>query len=278
MKALKKLDFEKIILYVILAVIAVLFVLPIIYLLMGAFKESSELFREPFQWLPDRFQLDNFKKMFTNIPFFKYLRNTLIIVFFNVVGSLISCSLVAYGFSRLKWPGRDKVFVLVLVTMILPYQVTMVPLFLFFTRLGWIGTFLPLTVPAFFGNPFFIFLLRQFFIGIPRELTEAARIDGANEFRIYYGLILPMAKPVLITVAIFAFMRSWNDFIGPLVFLGSDDLYTLSLAASMLKSNYDPNWSVLMALAVIMILPVFIVFFMMQKYFIRGVAMSGIKG
>ena len=262
----------------ILAVIAVLFVLPIIYLLMGAFKESSELFREPFQWLPDRFQLDNFKKMFTNIPFFKYLRNTLIIVFFNVVGSLISCSLVAYGFSRLKWPGRDKVFVLVLVTMILPYQVTMVPLFLFFTRLGWIGTFLPLTVPAFFGNPFFIFLLRQFFIGIPRELTEAARIDGANEFRIYYGLILPMAKPVLITVAIFAFMRSWNDFIGPLVFLGSDDLYTLSLAASMLKSNYDPNWSVLMALAVIMILPVFIVFFMMQKYFIRGVAMSGIKG
>ena len=245
---------------------------------MGAFKESSELFREPFQWLPDRFQLDNFKKMFTNIPFFKYLRNTLIIVFFNVVGSLISCSLVAYGFSRLKWPGRDKVFVLVLVTMILPYQVTMVPLFLFFTRLGWIGTFLPLTVPAFFGNPFFIFLLRQFFIGIPRELTEAARIDGANEFRIYYGLILPMAKPVLITVAIFAFMRSWNDFIGPLVFLGSDDLYTLSLAASMLKSNYDPNWSVLMALAVIMILPVFIVFFMMQKYFIRGVAMSGIKG
>jgi len=278
MKVIKKLDFEKIILYVILAVIAVLFVLPIIYLLMGAFKESSELFREPFQWLPDRFQLDNFKKMFTNIPFFKYLRNTLIIVFFNVVGSLISCSLVAYGFSRLKWPGRDKVFVLVLVTMILPYQVTMVPLFLFFTRLGWIGTFLPLTVPAFFGNPFFIFLLRQFFIGIPRELTEAARIDGANEFRIYYGLILPMAKPVLITVAIFAFMRSWNDFIGPLVFLGSDDLYTLSLAASMLKSNYDPNWSVLMALAVIMILPVFIVFFMMQKYFIRGVAMSGIKG
>ena len=278
MKALKKLDFEKIILYVVLAGIAILFVLPIIYLVMGSFKGSSELFREPFQWLPDRFQFDNFKKMFTNIPFLKYFKNTMIIVFFNVVGSIISCSLVAYGFSRLRWPGRDKVFVLVLVTMILPYQVTMVPLFLFFTKLGWIGTFLPLTVPCFFGNPFFIFLLRQFFVGVPKELTEAARIDGANEFTIYSRLIMPMAKPVLITVAIFAFMRSWNDFIGPLVFLGRDDLYTLSLAASMLKSTYDPNWSVLMALAVVMMLPVFIVFFMMQKYFIQGVAMSGIKG
>lgn len=269
---------EVVILYAILIFLAVLFILPIFYLFMGAFKAESELFRVPFKWLPDKFQLDNFINMFQSIPFMRYLKNTMIIVVFNIAGSLLSCSLVAYGFSRLKWPGRDKVFILVLITMILPYQVTLVPLFLMFTKMKWIGTFLPLTVTCFFGNPFYIFLLRQFFTGIPQDISEAARIDGANEFKIFSTLILPMAKPALTTVAIFAFIRSWNDFLGPLVFLGKDELYTLSLAASMLKSNLDPNWSVLLALGTVMILPVLVLFFVMQKYFIQGIAMSGIKG
>lgn len=269
---------EATILYVILTFLAVLFILPIFYLFMGAFKAESELFRVPFKWLPDKFILDNFINMFQSIPFMRYLKNTMIIVLFNIVGSLISCSLVAYGFSRLRWPGRDKVFILVLITMILPYQVTLVPLFLMFTKIKWIGTFLPLIIPCFFGNPFFIFLLRQFFTGIPQDISEAARIDGANEFTIFSTLVLPMAKPALTTVALFAFIRSWNDFLGPLVFLGKDELYTLSLAASMLKSNLDPNWSVLLALGTVMILPVLIIFFVMQRYFIQGIAMSGIKG
>ena len=269
---------EAVALYVILTVLAILFVLPVFYLFMGAFKAESELFRVPFKWLPDKFILDNFSNMFQSIPFMRYLKNTMIIVAFNIVGSLLSCSLVAYGFSRLRWPGRDKVFILVLITMILPYQVTLVPLFLMFTKIKWIGTFLPLIVPCFFGNPFFIFLLRQFFTGIPQDISEAARIDGASEFTIFSRLILPMAKPALTTVALFAFIRSWNDFLGPLVFLGRDELYTLSLAASMLKSNLDPNWSVLLALGTVMILPVLLIFFVMQKYFIQGIAMSGIKG
>lgn len=269
---------EVIVLYAFLIVLAVLFILPIFYLFMGSFKAESELFRQPFKWLPDNFQFGNYVNMFSSIPFFKYLRNTMIIVICNIAGSLISCSLVAYGFSRLRWPGRDKVFILVLVTMILPYQVTLVPLFLMFTRMKWIGTFLPLTVTCFFGNPFFIFLLRQFFTGIPQDISEAARIDGAGEFTIFSKLVLPMAKPALTTVAIFAFIRSWNDFLGPLVFLGKDELYTLSLAASMLKSNLDPNWSLLLALGAVMVLPVLILFFIMQKYFIQGIAMSGIKG
>ena len=269
---------EAVTLYVILTVLAILFVLPVFYLFMGAFKAESELFRVPFKWLPDKFILDNFSNMFQSIPFMRYLKNTMIIVAFNIVGSLLSCSLVAYGFSRLRWPGRDKVFTLVLITMILPYQVTLVPLFLMFTKIKWIGTFLPLIVPCFFGNPFFIFLLRQFFTGIPQDISEAARIDGASEFTIFSRLILPMAKPALTTVALFAFIRSWNDFLGPLVFLGRDELYTLSLAASMLKSNLDPNWSVLLALGTVMILPVLLIFFVMQKYFIQGIAMSGIKG
>lgn len=271
-------DLEVIVLYAFLIVLAVLFILPIFYLFMGSFKAESELFRQPFQWLPDKFQFGNYVNMFSSIPFFKYLRNTMIIVICNIAGSLLSCSLVAYGFSRLRWPGRDKVFILVLVTMILPYQVTLVPLFLMFTRMKWIGTFLPLTVTCFFGNPFFIFLLRQFFTGIPQDISEAARIDGAGEFTIFSKLVLPMAKPALTTVAIFAFIRSWNDFLGPLVFLGKDELYTLSLAASMLKSNLDPNWSLLLALGAVMVLPVLILFFIMQKYFIQGIAMSGIKG
>lgn len=271
-------NLEAVILYVILTVLAILFVLPVFYLFMGAFKAESELFRVPFKWLPDKFILDNFSNMFQSIPFMRYLKNTMIIVVFNIVGSLLSCSLVAYGFSRLRWPGRDKIFILVLITMILPYQVTLVPLFLMFTKIKWIGTFLPLIVPCFFGNPFFIFLLRQFFTGIPQDISEAARIDGASEFTIFSRLILPMAKPALTTVALFAFIRSWNDFLGPLVFLGRDELYTLSLAASMLKSNLDPNWSVLLALGTVMILPVLLIFFVMQKYFIQGIAMSGIKG
>lgn len=269
---------EVILLYAFLIILAILFVLPIFYLFMGSFKAESELFRAPFKWLPDKFRLDNFVNMFSSIPFFMYLKNTMIIVVCNIVGSLLSCSLVAYGFSRLRWPGRDKVFILVLITMILPYQVTLVPLFLMFTKMKWIGTFLPLTVTCFFGNPFFIFLLRQFFTGIPQDISEAARIDGAGEFTIFSKLVIPMAKPALTTVAIFAFIRSWNDFLGPLVFLGKDELYTLSLAASMLKSNLDPNWSMLLALGAVMILPVLILFFVMQKYFIQGIAMSGIKG
>ena len=269
---------EVIFLYAFLIVLAILFILPIFYLFMGSFKAESELFRVPFKWLPDKFQFGNFINMFSSIPFFKYLKNTMSIVVCNIVGSLLSCSLVAYGFARLRWPGRDKVFILVLITMILPYQVTLVPLFLMFTKMKWIGTFLPLTVTCFFGNPFFIFLLRQFFTGIPQDISEAARIDGAGEFTIFSRLVIPMAKPALTTVAIFAFIRSWNDFLGPLVFLGKDELYTLSLAASMLKSNLDPNWSLLLALGAVMILPVLILFFVMQKYFIQGIAMSGIKG
>ena len=269
---------EVIFLYAFLIVLAILFILPIFYLFMGSFKAESELFRVPFKWLPDKFQFGNFINMFSSIPFFKYLKNTMIIVVCNIVGSLLSCSLVAYGFARLRWPGRDKVFILVLITMILPYQVTLVPLFLMFTKMKWIGTFLPLTVTCFFGNPFFIFLLRQFFTGIPQDISEAARIDGAGEFTIFSKLVIPMATPALTTVAIFAFIRSWNDFLGPLVFLGKDELYTLSLAASMLKSNLDPNWSLLLALGAVMILPGLILFFVMQKYFIQGIAMSGIKG
>ena len=269
---------QKGIVYLFLLVFAMGFLLPFFFLLTGSFKTSSELFSVPFKWLPKHITLENYVQVFTKIPFFRYLRNTIIIVVLNMVGALISNSLIAYGFSRLRWPGRDKVFMIVIATMILPYQVTLIPLYLMYTKIGWIGTFIPLTLPGFFGNAFFIFLMRQFLVGMPKELTESARIDGAGEFTIFLRLIMPISKPVLATVAIMSFMNSWKDFLGPLVFLGSDKLYTLSLAASMLRSNLNPNWELLLALGVVMVLPVLILFFVLQKYFIQGITMSGIKG
>lgn len=269
---------NKFILYFILVFFAMLYLIPFFFLVMGSFKTTSELFQIPFRWLPRQFNFNNYRNMLNQIPFLNYLKNTLIIVFFSVVGALISNSLIAYGFARLRWPGRDKVFMIVLATMILPYQVTMIPLYLMFTKMHWVGTFLPLIVPQFFGNAFYIFLLRQFLAELPKEITESSRIDGASEFQIFARVIMPISKPVLASVAIMAFIRSWNDFLGPLVFLGSDKLYTLSLAASMLKSNYDPNWDLLLPLGVVMVLPVLILFFILQKYFIQGITMSGIKG
>ncbi len=264
--------------YIVLIAFAMCFIIPFVFMLFGSSKASSEMFKIPFRWFPERVTLDNYIALFEQIDFFRYLKNTLIVVFFNIVGSLISCSLVAYGFSRLYWPGRDKVFILVLITMILPYQVTLVPLFILYSKLGWTGTFLPLTVTSFFGNPFYIFLLRQFYLAVPMELTYAARVDGAGEFRIYSSIILPLVKPALATVAIFGFIRSWHDFVGPLVFLANDKLYTLSLAASMIHTERDPKWNILFALGVIMVVPVLLIFFLLQKYFIQGISMSGLKG
>ena len=270
--------FRRVLIYIFLLAFAMMFLLPFFFLFTGSFKTTSELFSVPFHWLPKHFTLDNYKQVFTQIPFFRYLRNTLIIVAFTILGSVISNSLISYGFSRLRWPGRDKIFMIVIATMILPYQVTLIPVYILFTKLGWIGTFLPLIVPCFFGNAFYIFLMRQFLIGIPKEITESARIDGANEFKIFLRVIVPISKPVITTVVIMSFMKAWNDFLGPLVFLANDKLYTLSLAASMLRSNLDPNWELLLALGALMVTPVLILFFLLQRYFLQGITMGAVKG
>lgn len=219
--------------YLIIAILALAFIVPFIWLILSSFKTSQDLFRTPPKWLPETWTIGNYIQGFTGFPFLKYLGNTLFIIVFNVIGGLFSNSLVAYGFSRIKWKGRNAVFYLVLMTMVLPFQVTMIPLFLMFQKLGWIGTFLPLIVPSFFGNAFFIFLLRQFLVGVPYDISESAKIDGASEFTIFYRIIIPLAKPALTTVAIFTFMNCWNDFIGPLVFLTDNKLYTLSIGIQL---------------------------------------------
>lgn len=279
-KKLKKVNkgFKQLAVYIMLILFASAFVVPFFWLLSGSLKSSSELFANPPVWIPEVFQWSNYKEAFTSFPFLLYFKNTLIIVFFTCVGAVMSNSLIAYGFSRIEWKYRDGVFILVLATLMLPFQVIMVPLFLIFKDIGWIGTFYPLIIPHFFGNPFFIFLLRQFFIGIPKELSESAKMDGASELTIFLRIILPLSKPILATVVIFQFIEAWRDFLGPLIFLSDNRLYTLSLGVQQIMSENDPRWALLMAVGVAMTLPVIIIFFFLQRYFIEGITFTGSKG
>lgn len=263
--------------YCLLCIFSVAFFLPFYWLLSTSLKTESQVFRIPPVWFPHPLKWSNYTDGLTFVPFFTYLRNTLVICVGNVVGALLSCSLVAYGLAIIPWKGRDFVFFLILSTMMLPYQVVMVPLFTVFTKLGWIDTFLPLIVPAFFGNAFLIFLLRQFFMSIPKDLTEAARIDGCAEIQIYRRVILPLSKPAMATVALFSFMGAWNDYLGPLIYLFDQGKYTLSLGLAMFSSQYGSYWGMLMAVSTVVTLPIIILFFFTQRTFIQGITMTGLK-
>lgn len=240
------------------------------------FGKGKDLWVEPVE--RTHLYWGNYKEGLAFIPFFTYLKNTLIICFFTVLGTLISCSLVAYGLSRIPWRGRDALFIVLLATMMLPFQVTMVPMFAVFKSLGWLDTFLPLTVPAFLGNAFFIFLLRQFFMSIPVDLSDAARLDGCSEFDIYRRVILPLSKPALATVGLFAFMGAWNDYAGPLIYLFDESHYTLSLGLAMFSSQYGSYWNWLMAVSTVVTVPIILLFFLTQRTFIQGITMTGMKG
>ncbi|MBU7591222.1 carbohydrate ABC transporter permease [Metabacillus halosaccharovorans] len=269
---------NKLVVYVILILFSLAFIVPFLWLISGSLKSSTELFADPPIWIPEVLNWSNYKEAFSAFPFFLYLKNTLIIVLFTCIGAVLSNSLIAYGFSRIDWKYRDGIFIIVLATLMLPFQVIMIPLFLLFKDIGWIGTYYPLIVPHFFGNAFFIFLLRQFFRGIPKELSEAAKMDGANEFIVFWKVILPLSKPILATVVIFQFIEAWRDFLGPLIFLSDNSLYTLSLGVQQIMSQNDPRWGLLMAIGVAMTLPIIIIFFFLQRYFIEGITFTGSKG
>ncbi len=264
--------------YVALTLIGMLFILPFIWMISTSVKPNDQIFVYPPQWIPDPVLWGNYAKAMTSVPFFLYFRNTLFVSGMTVLGTLVSCSLVSYGFSRVRWIGRDKVFIIVLATMMLPSATTLVPLYIIFRKLGWMGTFNPLIVPPFFGTAFFIFLLRQFFMSIPMELSDAARIDGASELGILYRIILPLSKPALASVALFSFLWSWSDFFGPLIFLTDERLYTISLGLMQFQSRYDTAWGQVMAASTVFTLPVLLLFFLAQRQFIEGVTLTGIKG
>jgi multiple sugar transport system permease protein len=267
-----------VIVHILLIPAAVVFLLPFLWMLSTALKPDAQLYAYPPIWIPNPLQWDNFPKTVTFVPFFLYLRNTLIISISSMVGVVISSSLAAYSLARIRWPGRQLLFLMTIATLMLPSQVTLIPVFLVFKNLGWVGDFRPLILPQFFGFAFYIFLLRQFFSGIPMELSEAAYIDGANEWKIFWSVILPLAKPALATVAVFQFIRSWTDYINPLIYLNDQSLYTLQLGLQQYSSQYGREWGLLMAAAVLISLPPIIIFFLTQRTFVQGVSLTGIKG
>ena len=267
--------------YCVLAALSWIFLLPLAWMLSVSVQNARGVFAEPFQWIPPIVHLENYREVVELVPFGRYFANTAVITASVLAGTLISSSLVAYGFSRLRFRGRDLLFALCLSTMMLPGQVTMIPLYIFFARLGWVDTFYPLIVPAFFGSPFYIFLLRQFFLTIPREYDEAALLDGASRLRIYWSIVLPLARPALLTVAVFTFIGTWNDFFGPLIYINSPSNATLTLGLSMLKSQIVgtgmTQWHLLMAAAVLVMVPNVILFFVAQKHLVKGIAMGSLR-
>lgn len=220
----------------------------------------------------------NFRTALTIQPFHIFFLNTLVITLAGLLGEVFSSSLVAYGFARKRFAGKNLIFIIMISTMMLPPQVTMVPVFILFRNLGWIDTFKPLIIPSFFGSAFSIFLLRQFFMSIPRELDEAATIDGCGSFQIYWRILLPLSLPAIMTVAIFSFIGRWNDLLGPLIYLDSSEKYTLTLGLMAFRGLYSTQWPLLMAASIVVMIPCVALFFAAQKYFIKGILIGGIKG
>ena len=253
------------------------FALPLFWQVSASLKVDKQLFTFPPIWIPNPIDWRNYPEALAAMPFLVYLRNTLWISLWNVVGILASCVPVAYGLARIEWPGRQALFLLVLATMMLPYAVTMIPLYIVFKVLGWVGNFNPLIVPAFFGGPFFIFLLRQFFMTIPMELSDAAIIDGCSHLRTLWYIFVPLSKPALATVALFTFMANWNDFMGPLIYLSDDAHYTLSIGLQRFLVLHQAEWAYLMAASTTFTVPIIIMFFFTQRTFIQGITLTGIK-
>ena len=238
----------------------------------------GQIFSFPPEWLPNPFAWQNYPEALTTIPFLLYLKNTLLILVLTVLGTVITATLAAYGFSRLRWRGRDTVFNILLTTLMLPYAITLIPTFLLWARLGLINTTWPLVLPRWFGGGiFYIFLLRQFFRTIPRELDEAAILDGANPLQVLWHVIVPLSRPALFTVAIFSALGAWNDFLGPLLYLNDSRKYTLALGLAEFTGLYNSQWHLLMAASAAVIAPVIILFFLAQKNFIEGIALTGTK-
>jgi multiple sugar transport system permease protein len=265
-------------LYLVLLAGAAFSLVPLIWLIRSSFMNMGQIFEMPPVWIPRPFRFENYSEALTILPFGKYFINTFTIVFFTLMGVLVSCSISAYSFARMQWRGRDIIFGLLLSSMMLPYAVTLIPTFIGWSKINLTNSIFPLIIPAWFGGGAFnIFLLRQFYLSIPRDLDEAAFMDGASHWRIFISIIIPLTKPALIVVGLFTFLNSWNDFLGPLVYLNSETKYTLALGLQQFKGMYAAQWHLMMAAATVVLAPVIVVFFIGQKYFVEGITLTGIK-
>ncbi len=273
--------------HIVLLLMCLPFLMPILWMVTTSLKSNAEIFPQTDEAaitfsldriFPDQPQWQNYKEALETGPFVLYLRNSLMLCALNVFGAVASSALVAYGFARMRFPGKDLLFFILIATMALPRHVTMIPVFVIFKALGWYGSLLPLIVPAFLGHPFYIFLLRQFFQTIPTDLCEAGTIDGASELRIFTQIMLPLAKPALATCALFQFLTTWNDYFGPLVYINDPAYYTVAYGLQQFMGNHGSEWAQLMAVATLFTLPIIVLFFCAQKVFIQGVATTGAKG
>jgi multiple sugar transport system permease protein len=250
-----------------------------VWMLRSSLMDINQIFIYPPTWIPDPWEFQNYPDVFDTVPFVQYFQNTLTVLIPSVIGTVVTSSLAAYGFARLRWPGRDLVFGILMTTLMLPYAVTLIPTFLIWSNLGLINTFWPLIVPSWFGGHiFYIFLLRQFFRGIPRDLDEAALIDGASPLRILWDIVLPLSRPALISVVIFSSLYTWNDFLQPLIYLNDDRKFTLALGLAQFRGLYNSEWHLLMAASMLVVAPVLLLFVVAQRYFVEGITLTGIKG
>jgi len=269
---------EKVVPRCILVMMSFVFILPFYWMIATALKTTEELRMLPPTLFPMTPQFYNFVEAVQFIPFFLFFQNSMTILVFFVIGAVISNTIIAYGFSRIQWPGRDAVFIIVIATMFIPFPVVMVALFDIFASLRLVNTFVPLILPAFFGSAFWIFLMRQFLLTIPKEISDAGLIDGANEVQIFLRLILPLMKPVMAVVGIFAALASWNDFLGPLIYLQNPRLYTLSIGLQFFRGQHQVEFSLLMAASTLVVLPVVIIFLCFQRFFVEGITVGAVKG
>lgn len=265
--------------YLLLSGLALVLALPLLWLISTSFKTGAQTFLMPPKWIPDPIVWSNYPEAFRAVNFARYFWNTIYVTVVATAGTLVTASLAAFAFARLRFPWRGLLFGLVLSTIMLPGIVTLIPTFIVFRHLGWIDSFKPLVVPNWLGGGAFnIFLFRQFFMTIPLELDEAARVDGSSNFRIYWQILLPLSTPVLATVAIFSFIHNWNDFFTPLIYLQSADKWTMAIGLQSFKGLYATSWNLMMAASTAMIMPLLVLFFSAQRYFTSGIQMSGIAG
>ena len=265
--------------YLALIVVGILLMAPLVWLLSSSLKDQGKIFTIPPEWLPNPIRWSNYSKVFDQIPFARFYLNSAIVTFFATTGNVVCASLVAFGFARLRFPGRDGLFLVLLSTVMIPYHVTLIPTYVLFRELHWLDTFLPLIVPAWVGGSAFnIFLLRQFYLRLSLDLDDAARVDGAGPWRIFWDIVLPQSKPALGVVAIFSFLASWNDFFGPFIYLNSTNKFTLPLGLQLFQSTNSTEWNLLMAASVMTAIPCVVLYFVAQRYFIQGVVFTGLKG
>ncbi|MEO8497424.1 MAG: carbohydrate ABC transporter permease [Planctomycetota bacterium] len=264
--------------YALLVISAAIFAFPLLWMVLSSLKPSTQLVDDPYSLLPRQWQWSNYAEAVQAMPYLRYLRNTLLLAGGSVVGSVLSCALVAYGFARIRWRGRNVLFGVLIATMLLPWHVTMIPRFLLLRELGLYNSLAALVVPTFFGNAFFIFLLRQFFLTIPEELSEAGRLDGLGDWGIFWRIILPLSTPALTTVALFQFIASWNDFNGPLLYLSDPEKFPLAYGLEQFVSSYSDQTHLLLAAATLFTLPIVILFLLTQRTFLQGIATTGLKG